>query len=252
MHSQHRRTLQALFAHPIQRGLPIAAVAELCRALGAEVSQLEGNRLQLRWPAGEETWLHGGSGKGSGNLSADALLRLRRVLEQQGIGVDQPEPLREAPRGDQSHRLVVRLSHRHCDLFHLRHRDGTTDVEHAVLRPHGLWASGERLSHRHDRDIAGQRAPLDHDYLQRIAQAIAGADAVLLVGHGRGRSSLAAELLRQLKQHQPALLERVRDLHIDDTGLSDEALLALAREQFGNLPHRHRLRIPGQELREAP
>lgn len=247
MQRQHLDTLNALFAHPIQRGLHQSRVIELCRALGAEVSQLDQHRLKLRWPHGDETWLHCGSGLGNTALNPEALMRLRHVLEEQGISPDHPEPLLEAERGDQSHRLVVRMDHHHSDIFHLV----GGDVEHAVLHPHGLWATGQRLSHRHDRDIAGQRAPLDHDYLKRIEQAIAQAEVVLLVGHGKGQSNLAEVLLKHLHQHQPQLLERVTTLTIDDTSLSDDALLALAKQHFGNLPHRRSLRIPGQPIREA-
>jgi hypothetical protein len=247
MQNQHQDTLDALFAHPIQRNIAVSRVIALCRALGADVSQLDQNRLKLQWAQGEETWLHCGAGKGKQALNAEALLRLRQVLEQQGITPEHPIPLTETPRGDQSHRLVIRMDHRHSDVFHLV----GTDVEHAVLRPHGVWGSDQRLSHRHERDIAGQRAPIDSDYLQRIEQAIASADVVLLVGHGSGQSNLVELVHRHLRQHQPHLLERVSQITIDDTGLSDEELLALARRQFGNLPHRRTLRIPGQPVQEA-
>lgn len=247
MQRQHLDTLNALFAHPIQRGLQQSRVIELCKALGAEVSQLNHHRFKLRWPHGDETWLHCGSGEGNNVLNVETLMRLRHVLEEQGIHPDHPEPFPESERGDQSHRLVVRLDHHHSDVFHLV----GTDVEHAVLRPHGLWATGQRLSHRHDRDIAGQRAPLDHDYLKRIEQAIAHADVVLLIGHGKGQSNLAEVLLNHLRQHQPHLLQRVTVTTVDDTGLSDDALLAFARQHFGNQPHRRNLRIPGQPIREA-
>lgn len=247
MQRQHQDTLHALFAHPIQRGLHQSRVIELCRALGAEVSQLDQHRLKLRWPHGDETWLHCGSGTGNNALNAEALMRLRHVLEQQGISPDHPEPIQDVQRGDHSHRLVVRMDHHQSDVFHLV----GSDVEHAVLHPHGLWATGQRLSHRHDRDIAGQRAPLDHDYLKRIEQAIAQAEVVLLVGHGKGQSNMAEVLQNHLRQHQPHLLERVRAITVNDTSLSDDALLALARQQFGNLPQRRTLRIPGQPIQEA-
>ncbi|MEX0587808.1 MAG: hypothetical protein WD136_00995 [Cyanobium sp.] len=247
LQKRHQETLEALYSHPIQRGLEVERVVELCRALGADVSHLDQNRLKLRWSGGEETWLHCGSGAGKQSLNAEALVRLRQALLQQGISLEHPEPLREASRGDQSHRLVIRMDRHHSDVFHLI----GTEVEHAVLRPHGLWGSGQRLSHRHDRDVAGQRAPIDSDYLRRIEQAIASAEVVLLVGHGSGQSNLVELVLRHLSQHQPELMKRVEPINMDDTGLGDEELLALARRHFGNLPHRRTLRIPGQEVREA-
>jgi hypothetical protein len=233
MQQQHQDTLQALFAHPIQRGIHLTRAIDLCRALGAEVSHLDQDRLKVQWAHGEETWLQYGSGPGKNELHPDALMRLRQLLVQQGISPDHPESFNEPERGDQSHRLVIRMDHRHCDIFHLV----GTDVEHAVLRPHGLWGTG-------------QRAPLDIDYLKRIEQAIEAADVVLLVGHGKGQSNVASVLLKHLEQYKPQLLERVTQESINDTNLSDDALLALARRKFGNLPHRHRLRIPGQPIQE--
>ena len=96
--------------------------------------------------------------------------------------------------GDQARRLVLYLTHTHThtDAFLL---DGDT-VEHAALRPHGLWGSDQSLRHRHDGDIAGQRAPLDHAYLDRVVGVVT----------------------------------------LDQAHPSEGALLALAREPFGNLP----------------
>lgn len=146
MQQQHQDTLQALFAHPIQRGIHLTRAIDLCRALGAEVSHLDQNRLKVQWTHGEETWLQGGSGPGKNELHPDTLMRLRQLLEQQGISLDHPESFNEPERRDQSHRLVIRMDHRHCDIFHLV----GTDVEHAVLRPHGLWGTARhRLSQTH-------------------------------------------------------------------------------------------------------
>jgi hypothetical protein len=39
---------------------------------------------------------------------------------------------------------------------------------------------------------------------------------------------------------------------VDDSAMSEAELLALAREHFGNQPHRRPLAAPGQERREAP
>jgi len=37
---------------------------------------------------------------------------------------------------------------------------------------------------------------------------------------------------------------------VDDSALSEAELLALAREHFGNLPHRRPVVVPGQEQHE--
>jgi len=242
----HQRTLEALFAHPLQHGIRSSRVEALLRCLGAEVSELPDHRLRLRLPAGQETWIPSGPTPHQRELDAEAVMRLRQFLRQAGITPEQPHAEGPSPRGDQSLRLVLVLSHRHTDVFRL---DGEA-VEHAVLRPHGLWGGDQNLSHRHERDLAGQRAPLDHDYLARISAAMATADAVLLLGHGRGSSDMRQLLLHHLETHRRDLIDRIVAIEtVDDSALSEAGLLALARLHFGNLPHRQPLATPGQERR---
>lgn len=218
MKHQHRRTLQALFRHPLAHGLRISDVEALLLSLGGQVDALSGHRLELHLPSGATTWVHAAAGV--------------------------HPPL----RGDQALRLVMRLDHHGAQLWRL----SGDSIEHWSLHPHGLWSTGQRLSHRHDRDVAGQRAPLDFHYLQRLSAAVDEADAVLMVGHGRGQSDMRQLLLDHLSQHHPQLLERVVEADgVDDTACSEAELLALAREHFGHQPHRREVRVPGQELREA-
>jgi hypothetical protein len=244
MKKHHLRTLEALFAHPLQHGVRGAKVEALFRSLGAEVTPLEDRRLRLRLPSGAETWIRVGCAVRQPDLDAESVMRVRRFLEEAGVTPDHPEADAASPRGDQSQRLVLHLDHHHTDVFRLE----GDEVEHAVLRPHGIWGTEQNLTHRHDRDIAGQRAPLDADYLARITAAMADADAVLLLGHGTGASDMRQVLLHYLHTHRRDLLERIVGIEtLDDGGLSEAQLLAIAREHFGNLPHRRPLVVPGQE-----
>jgi hypothetical protein len=234
----HQRTLEALFAHPLHHDLRTSKVEALLRTLGASVTPLEGRRLRIQMPGGEETWIYTSCGVGRPFLDADALLRVRHLLQAAGVSADHPLAEGRGPRGDQARRLVLHLTHTHTDAFLL---EGDS-VEHALLRPQGLWGSGEHLSHRHDRDIAGQRAPLDHAYLSCIAEAMQQADAVLLLGHGTGESDMRQVLLTHLHTHHRPLLERIVGVvTLDHAHPSDGALLTLAREHFGNLPERRQL-----------
>lgn len=245
MKKHHLRTLQALFAHPLQHGVRSSRVEALFRALGAQVTELDDRRLCLQMPNGAETWIRTGCGVRQPDLDADSVIRVRHFLEEAGVTPSHPEADADSPRGDQSRRLVLHLDHRHTDAYLLE----GDQVEHALLRPHGIWGSDQKLTHRHDRDQAGQRAPVDSDYLSRIIAAMADADVVLLMGHGTGESDMRQVLLRHLDHQRPDLLERIVAVEsLDDTGLSDNALVAIAREHFGNLPHRRPLVIPGQEV----
>jgi hypothetical protein len=248
MKRQHQRTLEALFSHPLVHGLRASKVEALLHALGADITPLDGRRLQIRLPGGQETWLQVGEGLHHPDLEPDAVLRVRHLLEEAGVAPQHPEAEPASERGDQSRRLVIHLDHLRTDAFLL---DGET-VEHAVLVPHGVWGSGENLSHRHDRDIAGQKAPRDYDYLTRIMNAMEGADAVLLLGHGTGESDMRQLLLAHVRRHRPDLLERLVGVEtLASADPSEGQLLAVAREHFGNLPHRRPLVIPGQEVVEG-
>ena len=249
MKRQHRQTLQALQAHPLQHGLRWSRVEALLLSLGAELEPLSDHRLQVQLPGGERLVLHGASGQRHSVLDQEAVLRLRHWLHQAGISSDHPEAPEPSPRGEQAHRLVIRLDHRGASLWHLVGQQ----VEHTELRSHGLWGSDQNLSHRHERDLAGQRAPLDHAYLEQLSASITEAEAVLLLGHGHGQADGCALLIDHLRRHHRPLLERIVGVvRLDDSACSDAELLALAREHFGNLPNRQPLQIPGQELREAP
>jgi len=244
MKRQHRQTLQALESHPLQHGLRWSRVEALLLSLGAELEHLDDHRLQVQLPGGDRLVLDAASGQGHGELDREAVLRLRQLLHQAGIGADQPDVPGPRPRGDQAHRLVVCLDHRGASLWRLVGEQ----VEQAELHPHGLWGSDQNLSHRHQRDLAGQRAPLDHTYLEQLSAAMAPAEAVLLLGHGHGQADGCALLVTHLRRHHRPLLERIVGVvRLDDTALSDGELLALARAHFGNLPRRQPLRIPGQE-----
>lgn len=247
MHRHHQRTLEALFAHPVAHGVRTSRVEALLRVLGAEVERLDAQRLQVRMPNGSETWIRRGCGLHHPDLDAEAVLRLRELLQHSGISPEHPGAAVPQPRGDQGVRLLVRLDHRGADLYRLSGENGE-QVEHHLLRPEGTWGTDQNLAHRHDRDLAGQRAPLDHAYLTRLTEEIAAADAVLLVGHGHGESDLREVLLRHLERHHRNLLERVAGVAgVDDTACTEAELIALARAHFGNLPRRHQRLIPGQE-----
>ena len=208
MKHQHQRTLQALFDHPIQHNLRTDAVEALLEQLGASIERLADHRLRLQLGSGEVLFLRAASGPQRTHLDGEGILRLRHWLQQAGITPDLPDPITtQAVRGDQARRLLIHLDHKGARLWWLEGEE----VHGAELIPHGLWGCGQRLSHRHDRDIAGQRAP------ERPAPSFGGAPA-----------------------HAP----------IDDTACTEKQLLALARAHFGNAPHRQPLKIPGQEWRE--
>jgi hypothetical protein len=245
MTAHHQSTLDALYAHPLQHNIRWDHLVDLWHELGGEIERLDRQRLRLRLPDGNETWMHHVAGRHHAVLHADDVLRVRHLLQQSGITPSHPMAPARASRGDQCRRLVMRMNHRSADVFWLL----GDQVEHATLQPHGLWGSDQNLSHRHERDVAGQRAPTDHDYLRRMALTLETADRALLLSHGHGESSLLHTFLDYLRQHHPGLLSRISASElVDDSALSEGQLLAHAREHFGNLPRRRPITTPGQPM----
>ena len=186
MKQQHAQTLQALFSHPLQHGLRMSDVEALLNHLGGSVEHLSGHRLKLQLGNGDVLILHSASGVHHGNVDEEGVLRLRRFLQQAGVSPEHPESNPRSARGDQSKRLVIHLDHRGARLWWL---EGDAARE-STLTPHGLWASHQRLTHRHDRDISGQRAPLDFDFLKQLSQSVFTADRVFRPGHGHGHREI--------------------------------------------------------------
>jgi hypothetical protein len=244
---QHAETLQALFSHPLQHNIRISDVEALLHHLNAQVEHLSDHRLKLQLTSGETIVLHAASGLQHAVLDQDGVMRLRRFLERAGITPEHPEPPEPHARGDQAKRLVIHLDHRGARLWWLI----GDEMETSTLEPHGLWSTHQRLTNRHDRDVAGQKAPLDYKYLHQLTEAVTEADRVLLLGHGHGQSDMRQLLIEEIQRHYPGAMERIETISLDDTKCSEKELLASARSHFGNQPYRHLTQDPGQGLQEG-
>ncbi|NBS12944.1 MAG: hypothetical protein EBS77_09840 [Gammaproteobacteria bacterium] len=234
MKKQHAHTLEAVFQHPLRHDLRMSDVEAMLVGLEAHVEHLSDHRLKLQLASGETMVLHAAAGQHHPLLDADGVLRLRRFLEEAGITPEHPETPHPHPRGDQAKRLVIHLDHRGARLWWL---EGDA-VKTRNLQSNGIWGSHQRLSHRRDRDMEGQKAPVDYELLNQLCEEVQRADRVLLLGHGHGQSDMRELLKKHLARHNPGTEERLETATIDDTACSDSELLALARRQFGNEAHR--------------
>ena len=235
MKKQHAHTLEAVFHHPLRHDVRMSDVETMLVDLEAHVEHLSDHRLKLQLASGETMVLHAAAGQHHPLLDADGVLRLRRFLEEAGVTPEHPDTQQPHPRGEQAKRLVIHLDHRGAHLWWLE--DDT--VETSALHPNGLWSSHQRLSHRHDRDIAGQRAPLDHEYLDQLKEEALKAERILLLGHGHGQSNLRELLRKHILKHTQETRKQIETINIDDTAHSDAELLAIAKEYFGNSQDRH-------------
>jgi hypothetical protein len=236
MNASNLRTLHAIFAHPLQHGIRIHDVEALFSSLGATVHPLEHHRFKINWSSGEFIWIALGHHPSRTELDGDAVMAVRRFLESAGHTPQQPEAPTSPPLGDHGTYLVLHLTHHSTEAFYSK----GLGTEHFTLKPFGLWSTHQSLHNRRERDLSGQKAPFDFDYLHLLVQAIQDSDAVLLLGHGHGESDMRQILLKYLANHHPGLLDRILDkttLNAHTVTLAQ--LLAIAADHLGQHPSRH-------------
>ena len=236
MNASNLRTLHAIFAHPLQHGIRIHDVEALFSSLGATVQPLEHYRFKISWSSGEFIWVSLGNHTSHTELDGDAVIAVRHFLENAGHTPQEPEVPCSSVVVDQGKFLVLHLSHHSTEAFSFK----GLGTEHVTLKPYGLWASHQSLHNRRERDLSGQRAPFDFDYLHLLVQAIQDSDAVLLLGHGHGESDMRQVLLKYLATHHPGLLDRILDkTTVDAHTVTQAELLAIAADHLGHHPSRH-------------
>lgn len=82
MRAKHRRTLKAIFAHPVAANLRWGDIESLLRAAGADIEQREGSRIAVIWH-GEVNIFH--RPHPAPTAGKAALRALRRILERHGV-----------------------------------------------------------------------------------------------------------------------------------------------------------------------
>ena len=236
MNASNLRTLQSIFAHPLQHGIRIHDVEALLSSLGATVHPLEHHRFKISWPSGEFVWITLGNHSSRTELDGDSVMAVRHFLEHAGHTPQQPDAPSTSVLGDQGKYLVLHLSHHSTEAFSFK----DLGAEHFTLKPFGLWSTHQSLHNRRERDLSGQTAPFDFDYLHLLVQAIQDSDAVLLLGHGHGESDMRHVLLKYLANHHPGLLDRILDrTTVDAHTVTQPELLAIAADHLGHHPSRH-------------
>ena len=236
MNASNLRTLHAIFAHPLQHGIRIHDVEALFSSLGATVHPLEHNRFKINWSSGEFIWIDLGHHPSRTELDGDAVMAVRRFLESAGHTPQQPEAPISPLLGDHGTYLVLHLTHHSTEAFYSK----GLGTENFSLKPFGLWSTHQSLHNRRERDLSGQKAPFDFDYLHLLVQAIQDSDAVLLLGHGHGESDMRQILLKYLANHHPGLLNRILDKTTQNAHTVTQAqLLAIVADHLGQHPRRH-------------
>ena len=179
----------------------------------------------------------------SKDITVDELLEFRRILTRASWS---PDTSAEADAGETaSHSgtavtptspdLLVVVNHHEAKIYHLVVLSADTQTH--VIRPYDPHHFRHRLTHKDRSRERGQRAPEDPSFYQSLAEAVASAGAIVVVGHGNGHSNAADQLIEFLRLHHPDAFQKVaREVVVDLSSLTAPQHLVLGRRALSSLP----------------
>lgn len=217
----HRRIYDGIFRHPVARNLDWRDVRSMLGALAEVVQEPNGNLKITR--NGQTLVLHPTLHKNVAEV--EELMEIRHFLERSGA----VEP---AEMAEGVHLLVV-IDHRQASVY-------KTEWHGSVPQRIVPYNPGGHARHLHyvQDDSNGQRKPELKSFYEAIAKTLHGTEQILLFGGGTGASSAMEELLAELKHYHGDVAKRVVGaVVLDETHLSEDQLLAKAREVYAGLAH---------------
>jgi hypothetical protein len=222
MSTADRRTLEAIFHHPVPHNLNWMDVLRLLTHLGSAEEKSDGKySLTI---AGRHIIFRKPHGK---DLDAHEIGELRHYLSSAGISPRHPDG--DAPAAaTTSVDVVAVIDHHDAKLY----RVNLAANQHGeTLKPYDPHHFLHHLHHRNEDREAGQRAPEDLTFYDRIAEALRDADRIVLVSHGTGLSNAAQILAERLKKHHPGVYARiVRQADVNTSAMTEPEIIAYARQ----------------------
>lgn len=118
-------------------------------------------------------------------------------------------------------------------------------IDDALLSIKSIKPSDEyeiNHQHRHQKNsfYEGQNVPEDLDFYHKVAKSIADAQEILVLGHGKGRSSASLVFVKFLTHHYPTIMQHIVGLETVAL-MTDHAIVEHAQFVFKNEAHRKRL-----------
>ena len=219
-----RRTLDAIFRHPLSHNLSWRDIVGLFTAIGGAEEKHNG---EFVLKAGVETvTLKKPHHK---DLTGPDVVDLRRFLTRAGWSPD-ADPAVGAEGAAAEPSLIVVIDHAGAKVY-------TIDRSLPEGRPVTAHDPRHRLHHferkAHDAD-RGEKAPEDERFFEQVAQAVSAAGEIVVIGHGKGQSNAADHLSAYLlAHHKPTHARIVREIVADLPSLTTPELLELGRHAFG-------------------
>jgi pimeloyl-ACP methyl ester carboxylesterase len=126
--------------------------------------------------------------------------------------------------------VIVVIDHHVAHIY--RDLGGSRPEGEVTVKPYDPYGFQHHLIHRKEAHYKGERVPEEDSYYQEIAADIVGADAIILIGHGTGKSSAVGFFAEYLKAHHPEEFGRIVAIETAD-------LSALTEPQIEEIAKRH-------------
>jgi hypothetical protein len=220
----HRRTMDALFAHPVAHNLDWQDVVSLLNRLGT-LEHLPNNDMSLRMGDDHQN-IHKPHGK---DLTIDDIMVLRHFLTRVGWSLKHPRAAAEqADKPD----FLITIEHHEAKIYHMDL--ASDDPADHVIRPYDPHHFLHHLTHKDETRQRGERAAEDPGYYENICQAVASAvphGRIVVIGHGKGHSDAAHHLIEWMKLHHRETFQHVVcELSEDLSAVTQPQLLVIARD----------------------
>jgi hypothetical protein len=214
----HQKTYQRVFQHPMPHNLQWREVWSMLGAMdGVEAVEDDKGNLKVK-RNGQTLVLHHPRDKDFADKKE--LMHVRHFLERS-------ETPAAPPPAAGTHLLVV-IDHREARIY-------STELHGSVpqrIAPYDPFGFGRDLHYNQD-DANGQRKPEKKSFYEAVAKTLRGAQQILMFGTGTGASSAMEQLLAELKRHHQDIAKKVvGSIAIDEHHLTEDQLLAKARELF--------------------
>jgi hypothetical protein len=218
--SNDRRTLEGIFRHPMQHNLEWSHVVSLVEKIGSV--EPKANNAYAFKVGHERHIMHKPHTK---DLTSPEIIDLRHFLTRTGWSPEQA-PAAEAAPNVTAPSLLVTIEHHEAKIYEID--ASAKDAAEHVIKPYDPHHFLHHMRHKDQSRERGQKHAEDTSFYVRIAEAVAAAGRIVLVGHGKGASNAAHYLAEYLREHHRDIYARVvSELSTDLSSLTDPQLLAL-------------------------
>jgi hypothetical protein len=156
------------------------------------------------------------------DLGIDEVSRLRKFLKTASGESAESQTV-------QSRRTIVVIDHHAARVF--QDMNLSRPASDVAIKPYDPHHFHHHLIHRKEAHYEGDRVPEESSFYREIAEALAPAKEIILIGHAVGKSSAVDVLIDYLKKHHSDIAERVKATQIADlSALTEPQIEALARK----------------------